>query len=282
MKLLNRLLSWLQIYNCMRRKLILNVCAIALIAGMISCKKETGMVEDTAVSEEVIGQLRGMGFGTDNVQRVEEGYLVEGDMIVTEHMLAHPEAHGKLRVAEVEQYRTFNLVNTGGTTRTIRVGTSGSIPTALSVAIDSMINRYNALNLLLRFQRVTSSPNITIKVIRTNQYIASAGFPTSGNPYNTVNYSNRYISGYSNGFITTVLAHEVGHCIGFRHTDYMNRAFSCGTGGNEGQETTGVGAVHIPGTPTTPDAASWMLACAGATTNRQFNANDRIALNYLY
>jgi hypothetical protein len=62
----------------------------------------------------------------------------------------------------------------------------------------------------------------------------------------------------------------------------MNRSFSCGTGGNEGQETTGVGAVHIPGTPTGPDAASWMLACIGNGVNRPFNSNDKTALNYLY
>lgn len=82
--------------------------------------------------------------------------------------------------------------------------------------------------------------------------------------------------------MTTVIAHEIGHCIGFRHTDYMNRAYSCGSGGNEGQENNGVGAVHIPGTPTGPDAASWMLACLSATTDRPFNSNDKVALAYLY
>ena len=74
----------------------------------------------------------------------------------------------------------------------------------------------------------------------------------------------------------------MGHCIGFRHTDWMNRAYSCGTGGSEGQQTSGVGAVLIPGTPSGPDSGSWMLACLSASTNRQFNNNDKTALNYLY
>lgn len=40
----------------------------------------------------------------------------------------------------------------------------------------------------------------------------------------------------------------MGHCIGFRHTDYMNRSYSCrGSAVNEG--SAGVGAVYIPGTP---------------------------------
>lgn len=82
-------------------------------------------------------------------------------------------------------------------------------------------------------------------------------------------------------YLATILAHELGHCIGFRHTDYMNRAYSCGgSPTNEGAST--VGAVHIPGTPTTADPNSWMLACIGSGQNRPFNANDKTALNYLY
>jgi hypothetical protein len=43
-----------------------------------------------------------------------------------------------------------------------------------------------------------------------------------------------------------------------------------------------VGAVHIPGTPTGPDANSWMLACIANGVNREFNNNDKTALDYLY
>jgi hypothetical protein len=62
----------------------------------------------------------------------------------------------------------------------------------------------------------------------------------------------------------------------------MRRSYSCGYGGNEGQAKNGVGAVLIPGTPSGPDPNSWMLACIGSNVNRPFNANDKIALAYLY
>ena len=81
-------------------------------------------------------------------------------------------------------------------------------------------------------------------------------------------------------YITSVLQHEMGHCIGFRHTDYFNRALSCG--GSKSNERAGtIGAILIPGTPSGFDSESFMLACS-AGTDRTFNPNDKIALNYLY
>lgn len=251
------------------------VCFAAIIV-LASCTKD--VKESEEIPQEVIARLADLGFNTSNVQKIDEGYLVEGDIIIPADRLNENPDQVKLRIAEVEQYRTYNLVT--GTPREITVSTSG-ITGALSQAVDDALARYNAQNLQLTFTRVASGGDINIKLVKTRQYIASAGFPDSqGNPYREVKYSAGYAN-YSNGFMTTVIAHELGHCIGFRHTDYMNRSFSCGgSGGNEGSGS--VGAVHIPGTPTGPDSGSWMLACLSASTNRPFNNNDKTALNYLY
>ena len=246
--------------------------------SMIACQKNAKDVQDE-VSPEIIAKIAAQGFGTTNIQKIEEGYLVEGDIVLTEENLNNPATSPTLRIAEVEQYRTNNLV-TGGA-RTITVSASGDVSTSVSNAINSAIARYNAENLVLTFTRVASGGNINIRVVNGGNYIASAGFPSNqGNPYPEVKFNRQY-QNYSSGFLTTVIAHEMGHCIGFRHTDYMNRAYSCGgSGGNEGSGT--VGAIHIPGTPTGPDSGSWMLACLSASTNRPFNNNDKTALNYLY
>lgn len=262
------------------KNVLFGAISFAMLGGLVGCQKDNADVQEEKVPDSVISQLRGMGFGTDNVQKTEGGFLVEGDIIVTPEMLNGNNQQSKLRIAETEQYRTNNLVT--GLPRVIRIGTSGSISAGLSTAIDNAIGRYNAENLSITFLRVTTSPNITIRVVNTGQYIASAGFPSGGNPFNEIKYAKTYTTNsYSDNFKTTVLAHEIGHCIGFRHTDYMDRSYSCGgSTSNEGAST--VGAVLIPGTPSGPDAASWMLACLSATTNRPFNANDKIALNYLY
>jgi predicted Zn-dependent protease len=193
-------------------------------------------------------------------------------------------------IAQEEQYRTFKLVSPTEhpTIRVALSNTSSAHQSVFSAALDEAIRRYNAQSLRIKFQRVTSSPRITVVAYyEVSNTLGSAGFPDSdGDPYpqikmNTYHYSTSTSSTNTN-YIATIMAHEMGHCIGFRHTDYMNRSYSCGSGGNEGQSTTGVGAVHIPGTPTGPDAASWMLACIGNGVNRNFNANDKVALAYVY
>ncbi|MCU7551624.1 zinc-dependent metalloprotease [Chitinophagaceae bacterium LB-8] len=256
------------------------VCLLAY--SLVACVKDTKQVATPAepVSSETIAKIAALGFGTAEVQRIDEGYLVEGDIVLTEADLsAVRPATPSLVIAQEEQYNTNNLVRVN-TKRNITVSVSGDVPSGFSNAVNAALARYNTLNLTITFSRVASGGNIDIRIVNSGQYIASAGFPTnSGDPYSQVKYSRKYIN-YSAGFMTTVVAHEIGHCIGFRHTDYMNRSYSCGIGGNEGDG--GVGANHIPGTPTGPDAKSWMLACLSSTTDRPFNNNDKTALNYLY
>ena len=262
-------------------KQMLKPLAILLIAGfaITSCKKEVKDTTQDPISQETLAKINDHGFGTSDVQKVEEGYLVEGDIILTEDYLNSTPGGTILRIANNEQYRTTLLVT--ALPRNITISSSGNISAALSSAIDAAIARYNAQNLRITMSRVSSGGDIVIRLINGANYIASSGFPTnSGPPYGTVKY-NRAYQNYSAGFMTTVIAHEVGHCIGFRHTDYMDRSYSCGgSPSNEGASS--VGAILIPGTNAGPDAGSWMLACLGATTNRQFNNDDKTALAYLY
>ena len=254
----------------------LAIIGIASLA-VIGCKKNDVQPVQDEISQEILAKISSQGFGTSNVQKTEGGYLVEGDIILSEEFLNSQPGGNLLRIANNEQYRTTNLVNQP---RAVTVSVSGSVSADFSTAVDNAIARYNAQGLTLTFSRVSSGGNINIRIVNTRQYIASAGFPSGGNPYYEIKYNKTYTT-YGIDFMTTVVAHEIGHCIGFRHTDYMDRSYSCGGAySNEGAST--VGAIHIPGTPTGPDAASWMLACLSATTNRPFNANDVTALKYLY
>jgi hypothetical protein len=265
------------------------MAALASVS-LFSCKKQ--VKEDTAsISTETLNQIQRLGFSTDGAQRTADGYLVEGDIVLRESDLAANPTSPNMIIAQEEQYRTFNLVSPSKHP-IIKVALSNSSSqheAAFSAAVDEAIRRYNAENLTVTFQRVTTGADITIVAYyEVSNTLGSAGFPnTAGDPYNQIKMNTYW---YNTGtdatnvnYIGTIMSHEMGHCIGYRHTDYENRAYSCGgRRQNEGQANTGVGAVHIPGTPTGGDPNSWMLACIGSNVNRPFNANDKIALSYVY
>jgi hypothetical protein len=264
--------------------------ALCTVVSFMACKKDAREAPTPEVSASAIAQIKEMGFGTNGVKKTNGGYIVEGDIFLAESDLGAVSTSPNMVIAQEEQYRTFNLVNTASYP-TIRVALNNSSAphqAAFSAALDNAIARYNAQGLRIRMQRVTSSPHTTVTAYyEVSNTLGFAGFPTSnGAPYNQVQMNTYHYStstGSTNvNYLATIMAHELGHCIGFRHTDYMNRAYSCGSGGNEGQSTTGVGAVHIPGTPTGPNSGSWMLACVGDGVNRPFNTNDRTALAYVY
>lgn len=270
----------------MRKNMRLSLATIAFLMAAVSCTKTAAPEQEIKqeISQDVINSVKALGFSTSNIIADEGGYIVEGDIFIPANELNRSLNGAFLRVGDVEQYRTTNLVT--GLPRTITVALSSRISASVyGPVLDEVVRRYNAENLQIRLQRVSSGANITFDRA-SGSYLASAGFPTSsGNPYNLVKVNTNAIgSGTSTTFINyaaTIFAHELGHCIGFRHTDYMNRAYSCGgTATNEGAST--VGAILIPGTPSGPDPNSWMLACIGTNVNRPFNANDRAALNYLY
>ncbi|HMP95023.1 MAG TPA: M57 family metalloprotease, partial [Phnomibacter sp.] len=233
-----------------------------LLAGLLlamffcACEKDKSLTAIDEVTDDVIAQVKALGFSPAGIQKHDEGFLVEGDIVLTKEMLQNHGDRQLLRVGDEEQYRTTNLVRSLPRNITVRVT---GLPSRYTTCVNNAIARYNAEGLRITFTRVTSGGNIVISAAPSGaSYLASAGFPTSsGNPYNSVRVNYQYLdnNAWDNNSVTSILAHEIGHCIGFRHTDYMNRAYSCGgTAVDEGAST--VGAIHIPGTPTGPDPNS--------------------------
>lgn len=272
-------------------KRVLRPFAIACVTALslTACQKASKEVAIPAgsLSQATIAKISALGFSTDNARKVDGGYLVEGDIILTDENLSSASSSPTLLIANEEQYRTTNLVS--NLPRNITVSVT-NMSTVYSNATDEAIRRYNALGTGLTFVRASGGTG-NIDIYGFNEgpsggYITlgSAGFPTSsGNPYNQVKMNtNQYAYGANPdlNYVASVIQHEIGHCIGFRHTDYMNRAYSCG-GRRSNEGSAGVGAIQVPGTPSKADAGSFMLACSNGS-NRTFNTNDVVAMNYLY
>lgn len=271
----------------LNRRLTACLLLLAVFSSVIyqSCKKgdHTAGVKEHVITEDVKQQIKSLGFSTRDIRSTTGGYIVEGDIFLSYMALNHATTFSKLRVANNEQYRTTNLI-----TRLPRVITLSvsNLPPVYSAATDIAIARYNTLGLGLTFQRLSSGAQVDIQYASLGSGVLglSAGFPDgNGNPPSPIKLNadaNALGNNPDQNYLATVIAHEIGHTIGFRHTDYFNRTISCGYGGNEGDA--GVGAIDIPGTPTGADSDSWMLACIGNSANRPFTFNDATALSYLY
>ncbi|WP_430815740.1 M57 family metalloprotease [Carboxylicivirga sp. RSCT41] len=259
------------------------IVALAMVFIVSSCKKNDTPVYEEEINTEVLSQIKALGFSSMDVVKCDEGYIVEGDILLTEEALNDLSEDVKLRVGTEEHYRTYNLVS--GTPRVITVSLSSKLPSNFGPALDEALNRYNTLGLNISFQRVASNGDINIiegpKWWNRYGILGMGGFPTAdGEPYHKIEMNAGAFRKAQIGYLATVLAHEMGHNIGFRHTDYMDRSYSCG-GAYDNEGPSDVGAVHIPGTPVDPERRSWMLSCSDGT-DRPFTVNDQAALEYLY
>jgi hypothetical protein len=277
------------------KKLTIAISIVAMFIIAPSCSDQELKPQENEVSPDIKAQFKELGFDVSDIRIVNDEnpfssrfgstyYLLEGDIAITEDNLKSMVGSDVHHLGAVgEQYRTTNLVSNN---RTIRVlgytGGSNALDTKMRTALQQAVDNYNALNIgltfTLSFGTNTGANHITVYRV-SGSAGGSAGFPSGGNPYQWVQIFSS-TSSYSTDVVEHVMTHEIGHCLGLRHTDYFNRSLSCGSGGNEG--SSGVGAIHIPGTPTGYDANSIMLSCFSSSENGEFGNYDRVALEYLY
>ncbi len=301
----------------MKSKNYLKMLGVLGFLLTVSCEKsdssEVPLTSENNVSLEILKQIEKLGYDTDNVvpYPTAEGmsYIVENDIVIPEEALDDPIVDGTiLRIAETEQYHA-NLVPDYGAIIATRTGTTRyrskiwvimdpTLPNSYLTALQDACDRYNSIpDITFELRgyyegqgpgRNGSHPPADIEIVDGDLppgIYAGGWFPREENgeiiAHDLITMDPANINTNNNGFLTTLIAHEIGHCIGFRHTDWDDRSYSCG-GGYDPEDANPVGAIHIPGTPASADAGSWMLACSANTTNRPFNANDLIAIDYLF
>jgi hypothetical protein len=238
----------------------------------------TGCGPELSENEEIISNLVEAGYPRQDIMVVDGDVYVQNDA----HVTLQASREMIERVGSKEQYRTSNLVGSGVTKICVVPTSQFNGYSQLSAGLDGAINNYNSMGLRLQFVRGSAADcTATITAKTTNGVGGSSGFPTGGKPYGTLNIGTG-LQSYSVGVNTHVITHEIGHTIGFRHSDYYDRSISCGgAASNEGASN--VGAILIPGTPSTAKlGGSIMNACFRSSETGNWSSSDKTALNYLY
>lgn len=268
----------------MRRKKLLIALSASLLCLTFSCQKNDSQKEDVTppVGQEILNKIKSMGFSSSGILKIAGGYIVEGDIFIPETDLGKEMAGKVLQTHQTEQYRTTSLVT--GWPRVIKIYMPNLGPN-YDYALAGAISRLNGVRTGLTFARANNSAEANIRIAgyyENSGVNAYAGFPSGGEPYPNIMINTYRFSQISHpdGWAASIIMHEIGHCIGLRHTDFMNRAYSCFSGGNEG--TGSEGAIHIPNTPTGPSPESFMLACMPDNISRSVSVSDIFALSYLY
>jgi hypothetical protein len=233
--------------------------------------------------QEIVENLVQAGFPRSDIQifdaRVYVGLDAEVSLEASREMLVSDST-------TQEQYRTTNLVGTAITNICVN-GSAFNTNAKFNNALNMAIANYNALPLRWHMTRTNGSTTgcsatITAKFLQ-GVTGGSSGFPSGGRPFNTINIGTGLESStFSVDTVEHVMTHELGHTIGFRHSDYFNRSISCGgTPQNEGAGS--VGAILIPGTPSGAKVGgSIMNSCFRQSETGEFTSTDVTALNTIY
>jgi len=283
------------------RRIASSCMAIALGSFiMFSCAQDE--LENTPtneIPEEIATGVAELGFDANSLRKIttyenpitkegpSAGYVFENDIIVPEIQLLEMINSGLGEIvqnAQVEQYRTNNLVSFANRNISV-VGFTGSgfaLTSRMRTGLRRAVSNFNRLNINLNFTlRFAASTDADMVVFNNGAAGGggSAGFPSGGQPNKFIQI-NAGTNSFSADVNEHVITHEMGHSIGFRHTDFFNRSLSCGTGGNEGAGT--IGAILIPGTPSGTDTNSIMQSCFGGDEDGEFGPLDIVALEFLY
>ncbi len=232
-----------------------------------SCNLEKPLHHFQSEDEPYLKILEKKGFSRSDIMKAGEGYMVEGDLFFPKEILEKEEALGK-----TTQRADNNRVNQN-TVANIRVLIHPSI-NGWANEIQQAITNWNVVNSQVRFQIVTTNPQITIASDAWtglpsgmqnfhSSICGAAGFPTGGQPFPfiSINMDNSTLAGSVARRIRTI-THEFGHTVGIHHT-------------NQG------GGTHLEGTPTA-DAGSLMNGGQCNTGSLVLSEWDRIAINIMY
>ncbi len=284
----------LKLIIIMKKSIFSAILGIAIL-GFTSCQSEADESQETEQSL-LASQIASLGLASETMYEAEMegklGFVVEGDIFLDKEMvlqLLKEKESETFEATPSKHYVTPSLLPRNRAV-TVDVYFDSSFSSTMRAAFNEALLRYNELNLNVSFRSTSSQSASDIAILLRDipntpdggvVLGRSAGFPRNQQPATPITLNSRIFGSRTPADAPTVIAHEIGHAIGFRHTDLFDRSFSCGGQPVNEQSFPNPGALFVPGTPRGPENGSYMLACSDGS-DRPFTNADRTALRFVY
>jgi hypothetical protein len=262
---------------------------VVFAVAVSACQEPTAVESALMASKpDLAAAVRGHGFQSDGMRNDGDYVIVEGDIALSK---------AGLLSAMSDTTRTATL-QPGPARRQWMVDTTVSQTNAASIVVDLSNILSNAAWTAAMRQAMAewngipgsdiyftegSPGDITVSLANLGSGVAArADFPLGATrkPGPTLTINSVY-NNYTSSQKLDVLAHELGHTVGFRHTNWQY--YTCGSYIiNEPQYDTGVsGANLVSGTPST-DSQSLMNGCQAGRSYPGFSHYDSVAVMKAY
>jgi len=244
-------------------------------AFLISSCETDDVYSDIKTNENnshLMAIINGMNLDTTNLYRLGDYYVIENDILI------HKDSIPLYGLSMTRQARADYIIHN---ISMITVGVDPGLPADNDwrSAVHQAISEYNSLGLSFSFVYSDINPDILVSYYPTtpsdpifNDLVCgTALYPSSnGLPGSSIFVNQLTTYQFSTKMKKLILAHNLGHCIGLRHTDWHKYPLN--------YEPT---AIHIVGTTGT-DSNSIMNADYCGKEWKGFSNYDKIALDALF
>ncbi len=203
-----------------------------IVATCIRCSDEQLVLRDETYtvdpSDAVVQQILKLGIELEDIKAHKDFYVAQGDILF-------PRKSATSSTPKTEQRRWFSIISPSNV-RDIKIylDEESFAILDLMVPLNLAISAFNASGSNLRMRRVFSLSHADITIRQDNSimdlnYCGTGRFPFAGRPGSEIKIAEGFSILTSPSRLTFLLAHELGHTVGLRHTNETNGSQIIGT-----------------------------------------------------